>query len=198
MPPVSMALACLHFFVAVFHPASPTACVFVSFVVVPHTHTHLVIVIDCQSRHCYMRMWIRMRMRMRIRMRMCLVEVVVVCLVFFSLFFCCLFFFCLAIVAVAYIDIVVKSFKVFIFFSLSPFSQHFAVLSLFCRFHFLFLEQFFVQFIEIKWSRIKKFPVVRFFHWNSHCARHTVRSRMLPHMCGILSCFFFHNSLIFF
>lgn len=58
---------------------------------------------------------------------------------FFSLFFCCLFFFCLAIVAVAYIDIVVKSFKVFIFFSLSPFSQHFAVLSLFCRFHFLFL-----------------------------------------------------------
>lgn len=143
MPPVSMALACLHFFVALFHPASPTACVFVSFVVVPHTHTH-----THTSCHCH---WLSVEAL--------LYETVdtdededadkdadvpcwsCCCLswFFFSLFFCCLFFFCLAIVAVAYIDIVVKSFKVFIFFSLSPFSQHFAVLSLFCRFHFLFL-----------------------------------------------------------
>lgn len=121
----------------------PLLRVFVSFVVVPHTHTH-----THTSCHCH---WLSVEAL--------LYETVdtdededadkdadvpcwsCCCLswFFFSLFFCCLFFFCLAIVAVAYIDIVVKSFKVFIFFSLSPFSQHFAVLSLFCRFHFLFL-----------------------------------------------------------
>lgn len=64
-----------------------------------------------------------------------------------SLFLLLLLFFCLAIVAVAYIDIVVKSFKVFILFSLSHFHS-ILLCCLFCHFHFF--------------SR----TIFRIFHWN--------------------------------
>lgn len=71
------------------------------------------------------------------------------------------FFFLLAIVvAFSYIDIVVKSFKVFLFSSLSHFHS---VLLSFVSFLFFFYLFFFVTiFIEIKWPCVKKFPVVLF------------------------------------